>query len=115
MEIIVWVAVVGLGAWNFWLHGKVRENSIAAKTQQIIKEFVKGQKKSWEDDFKGADTKAEVRCRIVRLDHSGGSGEFTRWYCSCGESVHCWSWRLKSNYKRHLKLMAIAGLDKVEL
>lgn len=96
MEYLVPFLFGALILWNFYLHGKVKEKSIAAKTQQFIRDWKTG--KTWESDF--ATLAPGEGCKVVRTKQ-GRSGVWITWWCSCKHKGHCQTTQFTGEVANH--------------
>lgn len=112
MELALWIVVGALVLWNFYLHGKVKEKSIAAKTQQILRDWKLGKSDSWTAEFKklsGEDLKGEkVIHRVVKATQRN-YGDWTDWVCSCKHYQSSLTSQFERDIQIHRKVQANVG------
>lgn len=106
MELALWIVVGLLVLWNFYLHGKVKEKSIAAKTQQILRDWKLGNKKSWEAEYNGGQS--IEACRLVASRQTDW-GKWTTWTCACGQTTECLTREVKYKFNAHKKIMKMVA------
>lgn len=108
METILVIAVVGLGLWNFWLHGQVKERSIAAKTARILREWKLGKTKAWESEFKDiAGSGDEGGCKVLSIKELPYSE--IKWTCACGHKGKDYAYFLQAGIREHKERMSLIG------
>jgi len=106
MELALWIVVGALVLWNFYLHGKVKEKSIAAKAQQIIRDWQLSRRKTWEAEFNGGQSIES--CHIVSAVQTD-FGKWTTWTCSCGQVTKGFTSEMKRKYRQHKNIMKMVA------
>ena len=106
MELALWIVVGALVLWNFYLHGKVKEKSIAAKTQQILRDWKLGKKEAWEAEFNGGQSIES--CKIVKAKQEHG-GDWTLWTCSCGQTSYVPTNTVAQRFREHINIMKMVA------
>ena len=106
MELALWIVVGALVLWNFYLHGKVKEKSIAAKTQQILRDWQLSRRKTWEAEFNGGQSIESCHLvSVIQTDH----GRWSDWVCSCGQKTHCFTSEVNRKFRIHKNIMKMVA------